>query len=253
MRQNKADMLKIVRRQLAIDMNCEEQDFLRDGTIFCETRLNPGRRMFDRQTPYLETLTMGKAVVVSGDADILEKARPLLEGKSRDDVLSAPIWYGQPLYYIPDKVGLEEPPLPRGFIFGIKEGASIQQLYQIPGFQNAIQYDASHPRPDVIAVYAMKGEEMAAMAGASADSALMWQIGIDVLPAYRDKGLAVCLVSRLARMIMDRGIVPYYGTATSNIASQAVSHRSGFAPAWMGSYRHAMIGSPYEQNFPIHL
>jgi len=38
----------------------------------------------------------------------------------------------------------------------------------------------------------------------------MWQIGIDVLEDYRNKGIAKSLVSNLAIMIMERGIVPYY-------------------------------------------
>jgi len=88
---------------------------------------------------------------------------------------------------------------------------------------NAIQYDINHPRPDVIVIYAMWGNEVAAMAGSSADSSLMWQIGIDVSPKFRNKGLATSLVSNLAIMIMERGVVPYYGTASSNIESQAVA------------------------------
>ena len=86
----------------------------------------------------------------------------------------------------------------------------------------------------------MQGDEIAAMAGASADSSLMWQIGIYVLPKYRNKGLAASLVSSLAIMIMERGIIPYYGTASSNIASQAAAYRSGFMPAWMCSYKNTL-------------
>lgn len=47
-------------------------------------------------------------------------------------------------------------------------------------------------------------------AGAAADSSLMWQINIDVLPEFGKKGLATSLVSNLAIIIMERGIVPYY-------------------------------------------
>jgi len=42
-----------------------------------------------------------------------------------------------------------------------------------------------------------------AIAGASADSNLMWQIGIDVLPQFRNKELVTSLVSNLAIMIME--------------------------------------------------
>jgi len=80
------------------------------------------------------------------------------------------------------------------------------------------------------------------MAGASADCEMMWQIGIDVLPDYRSKGLATALVARLAREILLRDKVPYYGTATGNIASQRVAYRAGFKPAWTCVYRGRFDG-----------
>lgn len=95
-------MLKIVRHQLAIDMNCNEQDFLNDGIMFCQGRLNEGRKMFERQKPYLEIATMGRGIVVSADADILPKVKTVIENKSRDDLFFAPFLYGHSLYYIPD-------------------------------------------------------------------------------------------------------------------------------------------------------
>lgn len=40
MQLHKAKMLEAVRKQLAIDMNCHELDFLKDGMVFCEAKLN---------------------------------------------------------------------------------------------------------------------------------------------------------------------------------------------------------------------
>lgn len=249
---NKLKILEIVRKQLAIDMNCDEEDFVNEGIVFCEAKLNEGRRMFDRQAPFLEIATMGKGIVVSADGDILTNIKPLLENRTREDIFVAPFVYGHSLYYIPDCDKIRKLPLPEGFDFYIKEGKEIYDLYKAPGFENAIQYDENHPRPDVIAIYAMYGKEIVAMAGASADSNLMWQIGIDVLPRFRNKGLATSLVSNLAIIIMERGIVPYYGTASSNIASQSVAYRSGFIPTWMCSYKNTFDGtSPYEKDINI--
>jgi hypothetical protein len=244
---NKLKMLEIVRRQLAIDMNCNIEDFQKDGIVFCEAKSNEGRRMFDRQSPFLEIATMGKGTVVSADSDILTKVKPLLENKTREDVFVAPFLFGHSLYYIPDCDRIKRLPCPDGFTFDIKEGKEIHKLYKISGFENAIQYDINHPRPDVIVIYAARDNEIVAMAGASADSSLMWQIGIDVLPKFRNRGLATSLVSNLAIMIMERGIVPYYGTASSNIASQSVAYRSGFIPTWMCTYKNTFDGTaPYE-------
>jgi hypothetical protein len=215
----KEKILEIVRHQLALDMNCSAQDFINDGVVFCKAQLNEGRRMFDRQTPYLEIATVGKGIVVSADADILPDIEPVIKNKQRDDIFFAPFVYGHSLYYIPDCEAIKGLPFPERFTFHVKEGREIHTLYETPGFTNAIQYDKDHARPDALVLYAMRDNEIAAMAGASADSKTMWQVGIDVLPQYRHAGLASCLVSNLTVMIMERGIVPYYGTASSNIAS----------------------------------
>ncbi|MDR2649448.1 MAG: hypothetical protein LBB94_06995 [Clostridiales bacterium] len=61
---------------------------------------------------------------------------------------------------------------------------------------------------------------------------MMWQIGIDVLPEYRHLGIAAVLTNRLTIEILERGKIPYYGTAQRNIASQRVAHRAGLRPAW---------------------
>jgi GNAT superfamily N-acetyltransferase len=246
---NKGNMLEIVRKQIAIDMNCNIEDFYKDGIVFCEAKSNEGRRKFDRQSPFLEVATMGTSVIVSADSDILEKIKPLLENNIREDIFAAPFLYGHSLYYIPDCDRIKKLPYSNDFNYCLKEKDEIQELYKIAGFKNAIQYDINHPRPDVIVLYAMRDNEIVAMAGASADCSLMWQIGIDVIPKYRNKGLATSLVNNLAIMIMERGIVPYYGTASSNIASQSVAYKSGLIPTWMCSYKNIFDGSSPYKNY----
>lgn len=61
----------------------------------------------------------------------------------------------------------------------------------------------------------------------------MWQIGVDVLPEYRKKGIAAALTSRLAIEILERGKVPFYGSAWSNLRSARNAVKSGFSPAWV--------------------
>ena len=164
-----------------------------------------------------------------------------MENKTREDIFAAPFIFGHSLYYTLDCYRLKKLPMPDGYSFYIKEGKEIHDLYKFPGFENAIQYDENYPRPDVIAVYAKYGNEIVAVAGASYDSSLMRQIGIDMLPKFRNKGLATCLVSNLAILIMERGVLPYYGAASSNIASQSVAYRSGFMPTWMCSYKNILM------------
>ncbi len=248
----KSTVLEVVRQQLAIDINSKVQDFLENGVVFCEAKMNKGRRMFKRQKPYLEVTTMGKSIVVSADKYILKKVKPLFKNKDREDIFVAPFLFGHSLYYIPDSERIKKYACPEGFSLLVKEGKEIHKLYDVKGFENAIQYDINHPCPDVLVTYLMKENRIVGMAGASADCKTMWQIGIDVVENYRGMGIATCLVSNLALMIMERGIVPYYGTASSNIPSQLVAYRSGFIPAWMCSYGNIFDGkAPYENDIEI--
>ena len=61
----------------------------------------------------------------------------------------------------------------------------------------------------------------------------MWQIGVDVLPAYRRQGVAAALTSRLALEILAREKVPFYCAAWSNIPSVRNAIKCGFLPAWV--------------------
>ena len=71
------------------------------------------------------------------------------------------------------------------------------------------------------------------MAGASADSPLMWQIGIDVLPEARGQGVGVMLVERIRNEILKEGVLPYYGADFSHMVSQNIAIRSGFTLAFV--------------------
>ncbi len=75
--------------------------------------------------------------------------------------------------------------------------------------------------------------EIAGMAGASADSPTFWQIGINVNKEYEGRHIASGLVSILKHDILQKGIVSYYGTSFSNLASQHVAVGAGFEAAWV--------------------
>lgn len=86
--------------------------------------------------------------------------------------------------------------------------------------------------PDMLGVAAVQNGEILAMAGASADSPYLWQLGINVLPHARGRGIGAALIARLKNAVIARGKLPYYGTAVSHIASQRVALKAGFLPAW---------------------
>ena len=91
----------------------------------------------------------------------------------------------------------------------------------------------SEASPDVLAVAAIIDNEIVGMAGASADSPSFWQIGINVNKNFEGRHIASGLVSILKSDILQKGIVPYYGTSFSNLASQHVAARAGFEVAWV--------------------
>ena len=71
------------------------------------------------------------------------------------------------------------------------------------------------------------------LAGASADCESMWQIGVDVLPAYRRRGIASALTSRLALEVFRLGKAPFYCAAWCNLKSVRNALKCGFRPAWV--------------------
>ncbi len=86
---------------------------------------------------------------------------------------------------------------------------------------------------DVLGVGAYYSGKLIGLAACSADCETMWQIGVDVLPEYRKKGIASALTSRLGIEILERDKVPFYCCAWSNVRSARNAIKSGFRPAWV--------------------
>jgi ribosomal protein S18 acetylase RimI-like enzyme len=106
----------------------------------------------------------------------------------------------------------------------------FKNLY-LPEWSNALCKDRSHL--DMLGIGAYDNGRLIGFAACSADCDEMWQIGIDVLPEYRQKGIASALTSKLAKEILNRGKVPFYCSAWSNIRSARNAAKSGFIPAWV--------------------
>ena len=86
---------------------------------------------------------------------------------------------------------------------------------------------------DILGVGAYRDGTLIGLAACSADCETMWQIGVDVLPEHRRKGIASALTSRLAIEILESGKVPFYCCAWSNLRSARNAIKSGFRPAWV--------------------
>lgn len=113
---------------------------------------------------------------------------------------------------------------------------SFKEFYGDKRFPNALSGKYLPERPDVIALLAMDGDKIMGMAGASRDfaGAPNWlQIGIDVLPEYRGRGVGTFLVNELKEIILQSGDIPFYGTNPANMHSQNIAINCGFRPAWV--------------------
>lgn len=112
-------------------------------------------------------------------------------------------------------------------------GREISELYRYKEFREALCYTVDAPRKDVIAVTYSSGGRPVAAAACSDDCERMYQIGVDVLPQYRGRGIAAALVAELTARIEELGKVPFYRCAWSNIASYRTACACGYKAAWV--------------------
>lgn len=239
----KEQIRKELLNQLAIDYNCKPEDFDSGENVLTLSAKNKGRREYSDNAPFFSMVTLGQNAIISAD----EKLHPFLKEYIKD---KTGFWiFGENILYqiqvelskyekllsqshhmfLPDTKPLNFKP-----DFEVKwfEEKDIGQFYGDNRFPNAFCEKYEPKRPDLLGVCAIIDGEIAGMAGCSADSKIMWQIGIDVMPQYRGKGIGTALVGILKDEIFKRGAIPFYGTAPTNIHSKNIALNCGFYPAW---------------------
>lgn len=241
----KTEILSIAKRQLALDYNCQLLDFEKEGNTITENKLLEGRRIYESDGCFLKIISIGGRAIICAD----EKIRPWLEEKilKRDanwlfdyDKLRAIDnklrEFGHeidqmPHFYLPNPVTCDIKPIAPIKWF---EKQEILQFGDDSRFDEAFVFSENYP--DVLGVAAFDGDIIMGMAGASEDSKTLYQIGINVLPEYRGKGIGINLVALLKQELLKRGKVPFYGTAVSHIISKNIAISAGFFPAWAEVY-----------------
>lgn len=241
---SKEEITAIVKEQLAIECNCLPNDFNRKENVITLPGLGENRRKFVDKPFFFKMATMGGNAVISADKCLHNWLNDFVKDKAGhwlfehanlreiDKQLSI---YDKQLFQTHHMF------LPLGTFnkFEIEthikwfEKDEIQQFYQGKEFPNAFCEEYTTDRPDMLAVAALDGEKIIGMAGCSADTPLLWQIGIDVKNEYRGKGIGTYLVSLLRDEIIARNKIPYYGTSLSNIFSWKIALNCGFCPAWI--------------------
>lgn len=236
------EIWNIALKQSAIDYGCEPADFLAETGKVTLSRANPAARKYLPLPFKLDMTSYGSCVV----AQCSEELEPVAEAyiakydvshafetphlQALDDLLEP---HGLRVcfmaeYFLPDVDAVKALPCP--YELRILHQADFADLY-LPEWSDALC--EKRKELDVLGVGAYDGKKLVGLAGCSADCEDMWQIGVNVLPQYRRKGIASAMTSRLALEILERGKVPFYCAAWCNLKSVRNAIKCGFRPAWV--------------------
>ncbi|WP_294463566.1 GNAT family N-acetyltransferase [uncultured Ruminobacter sp.] len=235
------EIIRIATAQSAKDIGCEADDFFKEENVVVVFKLGQDAKKYYMLPIGCNFISYGNNVVAAATKQCLKVVNDYVNKFEFYHCFETPNmrWLNERLeplgmtvcfmaeYYLPDVKMLKE--LPCQYEMRVLEQADLEKLY-LPQWSNAICSDRKER--DVLGVGAYDGDKLVGLAGCSADAQEMWQIGVDVLPEYRRKGIASAITAKLALEIMKRDKVPFYCTAWSNIRSARNAVKSGFLPAW---------------------
>lgn len=236
------EILAIAMAQSAIDSHCNASDFLQTENLVVISAESEGARKYLKLPFECDLISYGNNIVASVREDLVKVVRSYVDKYPLEHCFETPNMHVlndelqkkqlrvcfMAEYFLPNLECLK--PLPCPYEIGIITDSELADLYR-PEWGNALNEDRK--QLDRLGAGAYHNGKLIGLAGCSADCHTMWQIGIDVLPEYRRKGIASALTSRLAVEILDRGKVPFYCAAWSNLSSVRNAIKSGFRPAWV--------------------
>ena len=237
-----SEIKEIALRQSAEDIGCQPQDFLSDKNVVVPFCLGRNARRYYKEPITCNLVSYGSNIVAATTEEVSDLVTEYIGRFEFYHCFETPNmhWLNDRLvkrghevcfmaeYYLPDVNRIVD--MECMYETRILVQDDFKELY-LPEWSNALCEDRKHL--DVLGVGAYDNGRLVGFAACSADCDEMWQIGVDVLPEYRQKGIASALTSRLAREILDRGKVPFYCSAWSNIRSVRNAVKSGFIPAWV--------------------
>lgn len=262
---NKSELYNL----LALEYNCSPTDFFKEDNVLTVSALREGRRVYSPDKYFFHMVTTGGNAVITADEVLHPFLQEFMKGRtghwlfeipnllpleqelnryeysltqtyhmflSVEEEKRAEVWKKRSTREV-ECMDLEMEFL---YLRGDSDvsikwfyGEEIEPFYGDKRFPNAICTEYLSYRPDRIVVCAYDGEEIIGMAGCSEDAPHWMQIGIDVMPGYRSKGVGTYLVNLLKGKILEQGNIPFYGTSVSNYHSWNIALNSGFRPAWV--------------------
>lgn len=243
-------ILEIAMKQSAVDSNCDWQDFTKQENKVVVSKKRENARKY-LGLPFLcDLTTYGTNIVASVSPELGEFVTDYISRFPVEHCFETPN-----LHVLMDRIRpfgynvcfMAEYSLPDvDVLMGLHLAEKLKKKYhyqirflgpddfcELYTEQWANALCEKRKELDVLAVGAFDGDKLIGLAGASADCETMWQIGVDVLPAYRRKGIASALTNELAIEILKKDIVPFYCCAWSNLGSIRNAVASGFRPAWV--------------------
>ncbi len=236
------EISEIALQQSAFDCNCDAADFLSEKNVVSISKANPKARKYIPLPLECDLVSYGNNVV----AQVSERTKSAVSKYiNKFDVyhcfetpqinmlndLLAPFDLKvcfMAEYFLPDVTKLKA--LDCCYELRVLHKEDFADLYT-EQWGNCFTFNDRER--DVLAVGAYDNGKLIGLAGCSADCKMMYQIGVDVLPEYRRKGIASAVTSRLALEVLALGKVPFYCAAWSNIKSVRNAVKSGFRPAWV--------------------
>lgn len=231
----------LAREQSALEMSCSAEDFLRDESVVTEFSLGEKARAYYKEPIACNFVSYGHNVVAAAKPETRELVSEFVDRYEYYRLFETPncLWLNERLavlghkicfmayYFLPDMQKLKR--LDCQYETRLLPPEDFEALYA-KEWSNALCADRKEL--DILGIGAYDGGKLIGLAGCSADCESMWQIGVDVLPEYRKKGVASALTSNLAIEITERNRVPFYCCAWSNIPSARNAISSGFVPSW---------------------
>ena len=236
------EIFDIAMRQSAYDLNAKASDFLLDTNVVVKSGIGALAKKYYEEPIACNFVSYGSNIVASVKEEYYDIVEKYLRKFEFYHCFETPNlhWLDERMkkhgyrvcfmaeYFLPDVNVLKRREC--SYHLRVLEQKDFENLY-LPAWGNALCKERK--QLDVLGIGAYDGEKLIGLAACSADCDDMWQIGVDVLPDYRRQGIASSLTSNLAVEIMDRGKVPFYCCAWSNLKSLKNALRSGFVPGWV--------------------
>lgn len=233
---DKRDKIMFVKKQLTETWKCNDRAFDSEENVFIETN-----------DTFFQMVTFGHNVVIRAEEEMVKWCFENFKSVPGNLVMDSDNFYliNKKLRSFGKKLGEENtrylhlfpeeiPVKPMQFDYKRYNRQSVKELYKYREFTNSLDFDYN----EHIAIAAYDGEKIAAVGGVDnhlGDS--LWQIGIDTVVEYRNRGLGAYLVKELAMEIEKQGKLACYTTWSANIASTRVALGAGFSPVWI-EYAH---------------